>query len=260
MGEFVKSTGPEDVAKLARIGIEKGYKTIVAVGGDSTINEVMNVIIGNDSVALGIIPTSSTNNLAYALGIKDWFSATGILASRKIEKVDLGKIGDRYFVTSVSLGFDPKVAGLNYLSNGNVVDKLRFGAKVFKEAAAYKPLHASLKFDNNYEVDADCFNIIISNSQFFPFKGIKTRPQDNLLDAVVMTKIPASKIVKYSLLSDKSQIDMPKLSVFHSKKIEVSTKNPSDVAVDGQIVARTPIVVEIAAEKLKVIVSRKRKF
>lgn len=260
MGEFVKSTGSGDVAKLARIGIEKGYKTIIAVGGDGTINEVMNVAIGNEKVAMGIIPTSNTNNLAFALGIKDWYSATGILASRKIEQIDLGKVSDRYFVTSVTIGFDPKIAGLNYLANGNIIEKTRFSAKVFKEAASFKPVVATLKFDNNYEVEADCFNIIISNSQFFPFRAIKTKPQDNLLDTVVIAKVPPAKIIKYSLMKDNSAIDLPKISVFHSSKIEINTKDPADVSVDGQIAAKTPVKIEIAKEKIKMIVSRKRKF
>lgn len=260
MGEFVKSTGPEDVAKLAKLGIERGYKTIVAVGGDGTINEVMNAIIDNDKVVLGIIPTGTTNELADALGINDWYAATGILASRKIENVDLGKIGDRFFVTSVTIGFDSKIARERRLSRGNVVEKARYGMKVFKEAAAFKPIRASLKFDNNYEAEAECFNIIISNAQFFPLSKPKQKVNDNLLDTMIITKIPGSKIFKYSYLSDNAAIDLPKISVFRSKNIEITTKDPVDVAADGQVIAKTPVKVTVADKKLRVIVSRKRKF
>lgn len=260
MGDFVKSTGPEDVAKLARMGIEKGYKTIVAVGGDGTINEVLNEIIGNEKVVLGIIPTGTTNDLADALGIRGWYAATGILASRKVEEIDLGKVAGRYFVTSVSLGFDAEFASVRRLARGNAFEKTRFQANLLSKSASFKPIHALVKFDNNYEVEADCFSIIVSNSKFFPVKMVKTAPKDNLLDTVIITKIPGYKMLKYGYLSDASTIDLPKISVFHSKTIEIETRKPKEVAADGQVIAETPVKIKVADKKLKVIVSRKRKF
>lgn len=260
MGEFVKSTGPEDVAKLARLGIERGYKTIVAVGGDGTINEVMNAILDNEKVVLGIIPTGTTNDLADALGIKDWFSATGILASRKIEEVNLGKVADRYFVTQVTIGFESRIAGLKRLSKGNIVDKIRFGLGIFKEASTYRPVKANIKFDDNYDISAECFNVIVSNSNFSPITVKKTKKMEGLLNTVVITKISGSKALRYGYMSDASVIDLPKMSVFHSKKIIISARKAADVSADGQIVARTPVCIRVSDKKVRVIVSRKRKI
>lgn len=260
MGDFVKSTGPEDVAKLTRMGIEKGYKTIVAVGGDGTINEVMNELIGNEKVVLGIIPTGTTNDLADALGVKGWYSATSILASRKIENIDLGKVGDRYFVTSVAVGFDAEFSTDRRLSHGNLFEKARYGTRLLSKSAAFRPIRAWLKFDKDYEVEADIFSVVVSNSKFFPLEFVKTEPNDNLLDTVVITKIPGYKMLQYGYLSDLSSVDLPKISVFHSKVIEVNTKKPKPVSVDGQIVSETPVTIKMADKKLKVIVSRKRKF
>jgi diacylglycerol kinase (ATP) len=260
MGEFVKSTGPDDVAKLARLGVERGYKTIVAVGGDGTINEVMNAILDNDKVVLGIIPTGTTNDLADALGIKDWYQATGILASRKIEEVNLGRVADRYFVTTVSIGFESKISNLKRLSRGNIAEKIRFGLGIFKEATTYRPTKAMIKFDDNYDVEADCFNVIVANSNFSPVVTKRTKKLDNLLNTVVVTKISGSKALRYGYMSDSSVIELPKISVFHSKKITISTKRPVDVSADGQVVARTPVSVIVSDKKVRVIVARKRKI
>ncbi len=260
MGEFVKSTGADDVAKLAKLGIERGYKTIVAVGGDGTINEVMNAIIDNDKIVLGVIPTGTTNDLADALGISDWYAATGILASRKIEQIDLGKIANKFFVTSVTIGFDSKISGSRRLSRGNFIEKSRYAFKVFTEAASFKPISAFLKFDNNYEAEADCFNIIISNSQFSPAIKKDKKLNDNLLNTMIITKIPGAKIFKYSYLADSSAIDLPRISVFRSKYIDITTKDPVDVTADGQIITKTPVRISVTDKKLRVIVSRKRKI
>lgn len=260
MGEFVKSTGPDDVAKLAKIGMDKGFKTIVAVGGDGTINEVMNAILDHENVALGIIPTGTTNDLASALGINDWYSATGILASRKIEEVNLGKVGERFFVTSVSIGFDPKVAGIKRLSRGNIVDRIRFGIGIFKEASTYRPIKAQINIDGNYDVEAECFNVIVSNANFSPFAIKKSKKFEHLLNAVVITKIPGANVLRYGLRSDATAIELPKISVFHSKKIKIATKKPVDVTADGQIIGKTPVTVHVADRTVRVIVSRKRKI
>lgn len=260
MGEFVKSTGPDDVAKLARLGIERGYKTIVAVGGDGTINEVMNAILDNEKIVLGIIPTGTTNDLADALGIRDWFSATGILASRKIEEVNLGRVADRYFVTTVNIGFESRISNIKRLSRGNIADRVRFGLGVFKEATTYRPIKAKIKFDNNYDVLADCFNIVVANSNFSPIIGKNPKKYDNLLNTTVVTKIPGLKALRYGYLADTSVIELPKISVFHSKKITIETKKPVDVSADGQVVGKTPISVRVSDKKVRVIVARKRKI
>lgn len=259
MGDFVKSTGPEDIAKLTRLGIEKGYKTIVAVGGDGTINEVMNEILDKEKIVLGIIPTGTTNDLADALGIKNWLSATSILASRKVESIELGVVGNRHFVTSVTVGFDAETSKIKRLSRGNIFEKAKFGSSIITKSASYRPIKADIKFDNDYEVEADCFSIIVSNSKFFPIKGMKAKTTDNLLDTVVITKIPGYKMLRYGYLSDSSSIELPKISVFHSKIIEINTKKPKNVAADGQVVGKTPIKIGVSDKKLKVIVSRNRK-
>ena len=106
-GEFVKSTGPGDIPKLTEIGIKKGYSTIVAIGGDSTANEVLNYM-PNDKTAFGIIPVGKTNILASSLGIAGWMEACQILAARKTHRVNIGKIttneGNRYFINKIAIG------------------------------------------------------------------------------------------------------------------------------------------------------------
>src|SRR5947208_682989 len=67
-GEFAKTTGPGDATKMAAAAISSGATTVVAVGGDGTVNEVVNGI-SKDQVAVGIIPIGHTNFLANRLGI-----------------------------------------------------------------------------------------------------------------------------------------------------------------------------------------------
>lgn len=259
-GEFVKSTGPGDIAKLARLGIERKFKTIVAVGGDGTIHEMINGI-DDPKIAVGIIPLGTTNELAHTLGIPDWQSACNILSARKTEVVDLGIIKNRFFVTNVSLGFNTFLFENLNPNPASFFEKLKTGFSLFREAMNFKTVMVTLEFEEGYSAEAECFNITISNGKFLKILPKKLKPQDNLLDVVILSKLPFTKVMRYLNSKGNETIgDLSKISSFKTKKVRLKTKKPYPVIADGQVVAETPVTVAIADKKLRVIVSRERKF
>lgn len=258
LGEFVKSIGKGDVEKLTKIGIEKGFKTIVAVGGDGTINEVINGIKDTD-ITLGIVPVGGTNELAKILGIPDWQSALNVLAARKTEIVDLGKIGDRLFVTNISVGFENVISENSKLKEGPVLSKIKFIRNIAREAKKVKSVPIELDFVEGYKVEADCFNVTISSGKFHDLIGRKDTIKDNALDVILLNNLPFGKVYKYSM-SGEGKIDYNYFSVFKTKRVKISTKKPLIIYADGQKISETPAIVEVADKKLRVIVSRERKF
>ena len=258
-GEFAKSTGPGDVARLTQMAIDKGYKTVVAVGGDGTINEIINAI-GDHNVALGIIPMGSSNELASMLGITEWQMACNILAARKVEEVDLGLINDKLFVTAASIGFDNIIFGMKRSQRTGSLGRFGFMTKLYAAAKAYKTIHLELNFDGKFSVETDCFNFSLSNGAFLNYIPQKSKPQDNMLDAVLVSHLNFRDAVSYG----KGTLDLSKkpgqVSVFHTKKIKITSKDPVVVSADGKIVAETPVTIEVSDRKLKVIVSKKRHF
>lgn len=258
-GEFVKSTGAGDIPRLTRMAIEKGYKTLVAVGGDGTINEIINAT-SDSGIALGIIPLGTTNELAGMLGIPDWQTACNILAARKIEEVDLGIINDKVFVTSASIGFDNVVFGLKKGLTTGTFGKFSYVAKLSSAIRSFKPIHLTLDFDKKYTVETDCFNFSLSNSAFYHFLPQVTKPQDNMLDAILVGQLGFSDAIKYG----QGRLDLSKrpgqVSIFHTRKITITSPKPIPVSADGKIVAETPVTIRVSDKKLRVIVSKKRQF
>lgn len=260
-GEFEKSTGQSDIPKLTKLAISKGFNTIVAVGGDGTISEVINSLEEHPEIALGIIPTGSTNELADLLGIHDWQGACEILAARKIERIGLGKINDSVFVTSVALGFDNLVFDLKKNLGSSPISKIAYYSRLTRAAKAFKPILVELEFDDNYSVSTECFNLTASGGLFANYAPAKSKPQDNVLDVVVINKIGFKEILLYGqkkiqFTNEKAN----KVSVFHTHNLTIKTKEPMPVSADGQIVAHTPVTISLSERKLKVIVSRKRHF
>ena len=72
----------EHASELARDAVDRGFDAVIAFGGDGTINEVAQALVGTD-VALGVLPGGSTNVMVRSLGIPmDPVDATAYLASR----------------------------------------------------------------------------------------------------------------------------------------------------------------------------------
>src|SRR5512135_124110 len=85
----------EKATPMARRAIKDGYKIVIAMGGDGTIEAVMRGLIGS-KVRLGIVPAGTENNIAMSLGIsKDLEEACALIASDHTLKLDVGQVKTR---------------------------------------------------------------------------------------------------------------------------------------------------------------------
>jgi diacylglycerol kinase family enzyme len=107
-------------AALACRAMRDGVDTVIALGGDGTVNEVVNGLLTDgvhpDVPALGVVPGGSTNVFARALGLpNDPVEATSMLldamAAERTRDIGLGMADDRYFLFTAGLGFDAAVVG-----------------------------------------------------------------------------------------------------------------------------------------------------
>jgi diacylglycerol kinase family enzyme len=99
--------------ELARDGVDRGFHAVVAEGGDGTINEVAQGLVGSD-VALGILPGGTTNVMARSFGMPvDAVEATAYLAMKlradDRRRINVGRLNSRYFLFSTGIGLDAEV-------------------------------------------------------------------------------------------------------------------------------------------------------
>jgi Sphingosine kinase and enzymes related to eukaryotic diacylglycerol kinase len=105
-------------AALAEQAAADGLDVVVALGGDGTVNEVVNGLLTHgvrpDGPALAVVPGGSTNVFARALGLPaEWVEATGVLLealrANRFRSIGLGRADDRYFTFCAGLGLDAEV-------------------------------------------------------------------------------------------------------------------------------------------------------
>lgn len=107
--ELTEKFGERNATNLAKKAVEEGYDQIIAVGGDGTVNEVANGVVGSD-ISVGLVPIGNGNDFVKVLGIpKNIEEALRVAIEGKITLVDLGKINERYFVNFFGVGLVAKV-------------------------------------------------------------------------------------------------------------------------------------------------------
>ena len=176
--------------EIAREAVAKGYDMVVAVGGDGSVNEVSEGLIGSD-VVLGIIPAGSGNGFAMHLGIgRNVEKAIKILNNGKARTLDTGMINQQPFVNLAGIGFDAKIA---YLYR-NVKRRGFWGyfQTAVKETASFKYHTYSVKIDGKEVLNAKkCFTIVVANAPMYGYGFIiapMAVPDDGNLEIVIFHK------------------------------------------------------------------------
>ena len=108
--EVVETAARNHAGDLAREAVDRGFDAVIAFGGDGTINETAQGLIGTD-VALAILPGGSTNVIARALGVpRDPVEATAFVASHlrssSSSRINVAKLNDRFFLFNAGMGLD----------------------------------------------------------------------------------------------------------------------------------------------------------
>jgi len=143
--QLVYTNKSGDATEIASEARDK-FDCTVAVGGDGTINEIVNGLMGGKS-KLGIVPVGSGNDFVRAMKIPlKLINAMDILLAMNTQAIDIGKAGDRYFQNGLGIGFDAWV-----VEETIKVHKLRGTAiylySVLKTIYSYKPPVVRLQYN-----------------------------------------------------------------------------------------------------------------
>jgi diacylglycerol kinase family enzyme len=181
--EVVQTENRGHAAALACRAMRNGTDVVVALGGDGTVNEVINGLLTDgvhDQVpALGIVPAGSTNVFVRALGLpNDRIEATGALLeglrTGTSRAVSLGMADDRYFCFAAGLGFDAAIVhGVERKrrqgKRSTHVLYTKVGVREFLRSDRRHPrLHVELPDGTRYD---DVYFTIVANADPWTFVG-----------------------------------------------------------------------------------------
>ena len=229
-GEIVRVTGLRTIQQLVENAFAHEAKTLVAVGTDETLHDVINAVRKRD-IVIGFIPLVESE-ISNILGIKDIPQAVKTVANRRVENLDLGVVNDYYFLSKINFGS---------LDNNSFT--LKFSA------------------DDNYQATQEIIGGVILNSRNETKEKTIGNPTDGLLDILLLPKLSKWEAFWYRRLLALGHFEeIPHASVVHVNKIEIMEPLGLALKVGNRVVAKTPATITVVKDFLKMIVGKERNF
>lgn len=249
---------PKDGIQLANRAGKEGFELIVAVGGDGTINEVVNGIVEFEEAILGVIPIGLGNDFAWMIGLssKNIHQACKTLCNGIVKKIDLGVVNDRYFVNGVGIGFDAQVAQERLKYKGMLKGVGLYLYAVIKTLFKYKPIPANIKLDDRI-IDISPLLIAIGNGKrcgggFLLTPGASL--EDGLFDVCVIQQLGKLRaLCNLPKTLKGTHITMPEVNMYRTKEIIVNLPSALTAHLDGEIIKETTYQIKLLPKRLKVM-------
>lgn len=189
-----RAAKPMDAARIARTAAAQRPEGIIAVGGDGTLFEIVNGMIGSD-VPLLFVSCGTGNDFVRTLRLpKDPVEALKCQLDAHTGRIDVGRMNEYYFLNVAGTGFDVDVLhnAEKYKAKYTGLRTYLFG--LFDAIRDFRPVTALVSFDDSPEEEV-CFSILsIGNGRYFG-GGMKAVPDAKLDDGLfdVVTVRPVSK-------------------------------------------------------------------
>ncbi|HSH31669.1 MAG TPA: diacylglycerol kinase family protein [Candidatus Saccharimonadales bacterium] len=252
-GEFAKTTGPGDAAKMTQAATQKGYTTIVAVGGDGTVNEVINGI-AKENAAIGIIPLGTSNELANRLGIKNWQQACEVLAARRLASFSLIAAGQKFFLSTLTLGFETDHSKNVDIAESGLRSRLQQFQASWNQAQHFTPLQCRVQVDDQLELEANIFTLSLANQKF------NNPLADNRLVVSLSDRPSRAQLTGYlwRLLKKTGQPDESATTRFTANRVVIQTTPTTGIMIDGKLAGRTPMAIRLTDRRIRFITEKQQ--
>lgn len=259
---------PGDATELARVAVAARCKAVLVAGGDGTIHEVVNGLVGSET-AMGVLPVGTGNVWAKEIGLPTLtltqpdrlLAAARMLVDGEVRWVDVGQANDRFFLICSGVGIDSTVAAqveprtratkqlgaLPYLSAG------------LRVASAFRGVRSTIVVDGR-TIHTKIILVVVSNIQLYG--GLvkmtpEARVDDGLLDIRIFKGMGPAWVLRHvaGVFTHRHLRD-PMVAHFQGRQVTIHTAEPFPVQMDGEPMGSTPISFEVVPRALRVLVPR----
>ena len=254
----VRATGgPGDAAALAAQAVEEGFRTVVAAGGDGTINEVVNGLAGSNAT-LGLLPMGTMNVFASELGVPGNNLRRGweIIRAGHCRTVDLARANRHHFVQLAGVGFDAQaVAGVDWQAKKNF-GPLSYIISAAKVASRPPPV---LTIESEEGPPREGSFVLVGNGRYYggPVAVFKQAViDDGKLDVLVFKNLGYLDIIRYiQNVFMGTHLALRDVEYFQTRHMTVRSGTDEDVPfeADGELIGYAPVTFQVGQQHLLVL-------
>jgi YegS/Rv2252/BmrU family lipid kinase len=258
----VETRGPGHATSLAAEAARAGVPLVVAVGGDGTLNEVVNGVAplrDECPVTVGAIMTGRGRDACRNFGLTpDPRRAARRLQEGRVVSFDLGLAvwpgGRRFFLGSAGAGFDAMVAERAGPRGG----RLTYLRAVVTSLRDYRPAEVAVAVSGVAAWAGPAASVVVCNGRSFG-GGMRiapgARPDDGQLDVVLLGALGRAELICWlPTVYWGGHLANPKIKTWRATAVRVATPAPLPVQIDGELCAHTPLDITIHPAALRLLV------
>jgi diacylglycerol kinase (ATP) len=263
--DYVETQQRGDARKLARAAADAG-RGVIVVGGDGSINEVVNGLLASSQrVPLGIVPAGSGNDFACnTLKLpRDVASAMEIALAGTVTAVDAGQANDRYFANSFSVGLD---ADVTVASEGLKKYPFMSGSRLYYASSLQRLFFGyrqcpwlSLTLDGTpLEGDQPTRHVIVAITNGPTYGGgFRVNPTadhtDGQFDICSVRYMPRLRALNLLPRLQKGEhVGEPEITFYHARTVNIDCPKGVNAQMDGETMRATNYAVRILPQGLLV--------
>jgi len=260
-GETLFSEHAGHLIALAAEAVDRGASLVVAVGGDGTLNEVVNGAVGDEgpAPAVGAILTGRGRDAARNFALRcDPRAAAQRLVDGEEHAVDLVRAdwpdgGRRWVLNAAGAGFDAAVAARAASAGGT--GTLPYLAAVLTTISAHEPVSAEIEADAARAWSGRLTAAVIANGAYYG-GGMKIAPAadgaDGRLDLVVLGDLGRLELLRWlPTVYGGGHLRCAKVSARPARRVRVTAARPLPVHVDGEAAPPTPVTFTVVPRALR---------
>lgn len=245
---------PGHAAELARQALKAGFRTIMSVGGDGTMNEVVNGFFEggkpiSEDARLVIFSRGTGCDFIKTLGIKKGIEdLLKILDRNETKKVDVGCVNffdstgsvvTRYFMNIADIGMGAETANRVNKNSKRLKGFLSFLLGAVSTIILYKNKEFRVLIDDETELCARMNSVIIANGIYFG-GGMKVAPEasidDGAFDIIIVGDFSKPEMIKnFPLIYKGKHLSLSKVRLYKGRKVRVESGGKGLIEVDGEI-------------------------
>lgn len=265
--EYTEGVG--HAIELARAAASDGYRYLVAVGGDGTVNEVANGILSSTNLeitTLGVVSTGTGGDFVRSVGVpRDYASACSSLTSQRrllidvgvVEYMNGGKTEQRFFVNGAGVGFDAEVVKATESLPKYFGGTVPYVGGLLRALIGFKNKTVVLRVGERVETKR-ILSIVVSNGCYFG-GGMRVAPQaelgDGLLDVMTVDDMGKFELLKaFPTIYKGTHITHPKVRMEKATHITIGSSERVLVHADGELLGETPASFWLMPAALSIVV------
>jgi YegS/Rv2252/BmrU family lipid kinase len=263
---------PGDATRLTREALRAGAELVVAVGGDGTINEVVNGFFDGEGpvrpgASFAVLPAGTGGDFVRTLGVpRDLRAAAEALRRAPERVIDIGRLRHarpdgsealRHFVNIASFGISGLVDRYVNQSGKALGGKVSFALASLRAGLRYQNAAVRLEVDGAVK-EGRIYTVAVANGRFFG-GGMKVAPaaelDDGAFDVVTMGDMSLGDMLLHGLdIYSGKHLRHPKVSVTRARRVRAEPLGGAEVLldVDGEQPGRLPATFELLPGGLKV--------